>query len=138
MNNNSNRILVVDDNRINRLKLGRALKTEGYEVLEAAGGREALEILQSEAVDLVLLDLLMPEVDGYEATRRIRLRESEGQRIPIVGVTASAIREDLDRCYTAGMDAVLSKPYQERQLRETLSRWLPKLEETETSSTDGE
>jgi len=110
MNNNSNRILVVDDNRINRLKLGRALKTEGYEVLEAAGGREALEILQSETVDLVLLDLLMPEVDGFQVLEQMKSDQNTGL-IPVIMVTAVDEKEDVNKCLSIGAVDYITKPF---------------------------
>lgn len=110
MNNNSSRILVVDDNRINRLKLGRALKTEGYEVLEAAGGREALEVLQSEPIDLVLLDLLMPEVDGFQVLEQMKSDQKTGD-IPVIMVTAVEEKEDVNKCLSIGAVDYITKPF---------------------------
>ncbi len=122
------RVLVVEDNPINRRVARANLGRLGLEVLEAGDGAQALEVLARETVDLVLMDLQMPVMDGLEATRRIRAAEAEGRlagRRPIVAITANAMREALDDCRTAGMDGFLPKPFQRQQLFEILTRWLP-------------
>ncbi len=130
-------ILVAEDNVINQTLLSLQLEALGVSSRVVANGAEALAAWQEGDFALILMDCQMPELDGYEAARRIRSSEPPGQCIPIVGITASAIQEDLDRCYAAGMNAVLSKPYREDQLREALARWLPKLPESAPPSTDG-
>lgn len=76
-------------------------------------------------IDLVYMDCLMPEMDGYQATREIRRREGPGQRIPIIAVTASVLREEKKQCFDCGMDDFLPKPWRPEQLRATLQRWCP-------------
>jgi len=131
------RVLVAEDNAINQTLLSLQLEALGVSSRIVANGAEALTALQEETFALILMDCQMPEMDGYEATRRIRESGSQSQPIPIVGITASAIQEDLDRCYAAGMNAVLSKPYREEQLREALARWLPKPPESQAPPRDG-
>jgi len=124
----SGRVLIAEDNAINRRVARANLRRLGLEVLEAEHGAEALEILACEQVDLVLMDLHMPVMDGLEATRRIRATEVDGRRnvrLPIVAITANAMREALDACVSAGMDGFLPKPFQRQQLLEILTRWLP-------------
>jgi CheY-like chemotaxis protein/HPt (histidine-containing phosphotransfer) domain-containing protein len=124
----SGRVLIAEDNGINRRVARANLGRLGLEVLEAEDGAAALEILAHEHVDLVLMDLHMPVLDGLEATRRIRAAEADGRRtvrLPIVAITANAMREALDACVSAGMDGFLPKPFQRQQLLEILNRWLP-------------
>ncbi|MFT5583338.1 MAG: signal transduction histidine kinase [Cognaticolwellia sp.] len=118
------RILVVDDNPVNRLIGARMLQSLGCEVLTAVGGQEAVDMAACEGLDLILMDCSMPLVDGFEATRRIRAREGSNSRIPIIALTALAISEDRQRCITAGMDDFLPKPVLLPMLRETLGHWL--------------
>jgi signal transduction histidine kinase/ActR/RegA family two-component response regulator len=120
------KVLLVEDNAINR-KVGNAmLRTLGLEVVEAENGRQAMEQLAHGPVDLILMDCQMPVMDGFAATREIRARERGGlvPRTPIVAVTAHALSGDASRCLEAGMDAYLSKPYTRDQLRDALAPWL--------------
>jgi signal transduction histidine kinase/DNA-binding response OmpR family regulator len=123
----SGRILLVEDNEVNR-KVARAnLKGFGLEVLEADNGEVALEMLGREAVDLVLMDMNMPVMDGIEATRRIRAAEAAGTRpgrLPIIAMTANVLREAIDACLESGMDGFVPKPFQRHELLEMLTRWL--------------
>jgi signal transduction histidine kinase/CheY-like chemotaxis protein/HPt (histidine-containing phosphotransfer) domain-containing protein len=124
----SGRVLVAEDNRVNRRVARTHLVRLGLEVLEAEDGVQALELLAREPVDLVLMDLHMPVMDGLEATRRIRAAEADGRfagRRPIVAITANAMREALDACSTAGMDGFLPKPFQRHELLEIVARWVP-------------
>jgi signal transduction histidine kinase/ActR/RegA family two-component response regulator len=119
------RVLVVEDNPVNRTIAVRLLAREGCEVDAVETGREAVEICASSEYDLVLMDIHMPEMDGYEATRRIRAQEGPGRRTPIVAVTASSVEDDRRRCLESGMDDFLSKPFDADGLRQLLERWAP-------------
>ena len=120
------RILIVEDNEVNRMIAREMLVSLGLEVLEAAHGQEALDVLQRHSVDLIIMDCLMPVMDGYETAREIRRRESETGlgRTPIVALTANAFDEDAVRSRIAGMDGHMAKPYSRAQLRELLMTWL--------------
>lgn len=116
------RVLVVDDDRINRLVLKRALDKHQCETVLAADGLEALERLEDASFDVVLMDCEMPRMDGWEATRRIRVRH--GLEVAVIAVTAYASETDRARCLEAGMDDVITKPVDPRALLESLERWL--------------
>ncbi len=120
----SARILVVDDNPVNRAVVSRQLRKFGYLVESVAGGQEAVERIGAEEFDLVLMDCQMPEMDGFEATRSIRAREATGARIPIIALTADSAPEDRAMSLAAGMDDHLVKPFQAEELRTTILRLL--------------
>jgi len=119
-------VLLVEDNLVNRMIGVEMLRSFGLEVLEAEDGEQALQVLASQSVDLVLMDIHMPVLDGYAATQRIREREQalSLRRVPVVALTANAFEEDAAQSLAAGMDAHLAKPYAREQLRELLQRWL--------------
>ena len=117
------RVLLVEDNPVNQMIITEQLRLLGLEVLLADDGAQALEILDVEPLDLVLMDCQMPHVDGYEATRRWRAKE-DGARLPIVALTAHALDGERERCLAAGMDDFLTKPFRGAQLEEFLARWL--------------
>jgi two-component system, sensor histidine kinase len=121
-----NTVLLVEDNAVNRMIGAEMLKSFGIEVLEAEDGQQALQLLERQRVDLVLMDIQMPVLDGYEATRQAREREARLRlpRVPIVALTANAFDEDAQQATAAGMDAHLAKPYSREQLRELVQRWL--------------
>jgi len=122
------RILLVDDNLINR-KLGSLLLQKcGCGYLLANNGREALDLIEEQDFDLVLMDCRMPEMDGFEATRAIRARTDELSQIPIVALTASAMQDDRTACLAAGMDDYLTKPLNVDKLYSVLARYLPERE----------
>jgi two-component system sensor histidine kinase/response regulator len=105
------RILLAEDNVVNQRVAARILEKGGHSVVVVANGREALAVLQRETIDLVLMDVQMPEMDGFEATMAIRKDELGGDRhIPIIAMTAHAMTDDRDRCLAAGMDGFVSKP----------------------------
>ena len=119
-------VLLVEDNPVNLLIALEMLQSLGLDVIEAEDGAQALTQLESNPVDLVLMDCQMPVMDGYTTTRNIRARELEQglTRLPIVALTANAFDEDARQAEEAGMDAHLSKPYTRTQLRAMLTRWL--------------
>ena len=117
-------VLVVEDNELNRTYMLHQLESFGYRTTVAVNGYEALALLATEPFDLVLMDCQMPGLDGYETSKRLRRRESEGQHIPIVAVTADVMDGDRERCLAAGMDDYLTKPFQACDLEAKLAKWL--------------
>ena len=118
-------VLVAEDNRVNQVVAVRLLEKRGLRTRVANNGREALEMLKGEPVDLVLMDIQMPEMDGYEATRLIREREkTTGAHVPIIALTAHAMQGDREKCLGAGMDGYLSKPIQGDQLYHAIEELL--------------
>ena len=119
------RILVAEDNPVNQKLAIRQLKRLGINADPVANGAEALEALDRIAYDLVLMDCQMPEMDGFEATRRIREREGHQKHTPVIALTANALQGDRERCLDAGMDDYLAKPVSEADLARVLEHWLP-------------
>ena len=119
------RLLVAEDNEVNRMVVLALLENHGFVVEAASNGYEVLAALGLEDFDLILMDCQMPELDGYEATGRIRQREDAKRHIPIIALTANALVGDEERCLAAGMDDYLSKPFTEEKLIEVLRRHLP-------------
>ncbi len=109
-------ILVVDDSRIVRAMVSDVLRAEGYRVREASDGRQALARIQESRPDLVLLDVMMPEMDGYEVCRALRRSEREEEYIPILMLTAKGEVEDLARGLAAGADDYIAKPFDNLEL----------------------
>ena len=105
------KILLVEDNLINQEVAMFILIKKGYDVLIANNGEEAVMMAEKENVDLLLMDVQMPRMNGYQATEKIRAREAiTGLRKPIIGLTANAMKGDKEKCLQAGMDAYLTKP----------------------------
>jgi signal transduction histidine kinase/DNA-binding response OmpR family regulator len=118
------RVLLAEDNAVNQRVAVRALEKNGHHVSVANNGVEALEILERESVDLILMDVQMPLMGGIDATRTIREREkSTNTRVPIVALTAHAMAKDKEMCLAAGMDSYLAKPFQIQQLLDTVHRF---------------
>ena len=118
------RILVCEDNPVNRRLAERVLGKAGYETGSAANGTIAVEMFREGAWDLILMDVQMPEVDGMAATGRIRQQGESGHAVPIVAMTAHAMKGDRERCLDAGMDGYLVKPFTPDELLRTVGRHL--------------
>jgi CheY-like chemotaxis protein len=103
------RILLVEDNEMNRDMLSRRLERKGYEILIAVDGLQGLAIARAEFPDLILMDMSLPELDGWEATRQLRAKP-ETQTIPIIALTAHAMSGDREKCIAAGCDDYDTKP----------------------------
>jgi PAS domain S-box-containing protein len=118
-------ILLAEDNPVNQKLAVRLLEKRGHHVMVAENGREALDALEQRPFDLVLMDVQMPEVDGLEATRRLRAREGDsGHRQAVVAMTALVMKGDQERCLAAGMDGYLSKPIRAQELDEMLNKYM--------------
>jgi len=120
----SGRILVVEDNVVNQKIVLGMLRSLGFQADLAVNGAEALVVVGAQEFDLVFMDCQMPEVDGYEATRRIRVLENDQRHLPIVAMTANAMEGDEERCFEAGMDEFLPKPVRIQALNAVLRKWL--------------
>ena len=115
------RILVVDDSPTERLALTELLTREGYQVLTAENGEQALALARAELPDLVLMDVMMPLMDGLEATRTIRaMQRPDAATIPIVAMTANTFSEDEQRSREAGMNLFLNKPVDSVKMLQTV------------------
>ena len=126
------RILLVEDNPVNQMFTKRVVEKETYEVKMASKGAEAVKMVPDGDFDLVLMDVQMPEMDGLEATRRIRGMGGLFTNLPIIGLTANAMEEDRDRCFAAGMTDYLAKPFYPADLKDKLVQWTDasKMQET--------
>lgn len=118
------KILVVEDYFINRELIVEFLKLMDCEVDTAEDGVEAVNAFKANGYDLILMDIQMPKMDGYQATQEIRKLEEEGQRVPIVAVTANAMEGDREKCLEAGMDEYLSKPIEFEVFENVLKKFL--------------
>lgn len=114
------KVLIIEDNDDNREILKQQLEHLGYEVIEAANGLEGLRQADTGKPDMIIIDIMMPEMDGREVARQLRGNPST-ERIPILAATVLFHSEDLQSCLQAGCDDVLSKPFTMRQLREKLN-----------------
>src|SRR5436309_15701290 len=117
-------ILIIENEVSNRILIERVLSTRGYRCISASNGQEALNILDSEYVDLILTDLSMPVLDGYRTTQLIRERPSM-INVPIVAVTAYALNDENEAAMQIGCNEYLTKPFKPRQLLEVVDRLLP-------------
>jgi len=118
-------ILLAEDNPVNQRLAARMLEKRGHRVVVTSNGREAVDALPTQKFDLILMDVQMPEMDGFEATAAIRQQETSGAaRLPIVALTAHAMKGDRERCLAAGMDAYLAKPIRPEELDEVLDYYI--------------
>jgi two-component system, sensor histidine kinase len=118
------RILLAEDSDMNRLVTATTLNHYGAIVYEAVNGRQAVETLNNNPCDMVLMDVQMPVMDGREATRIIRSRNHS--TLPIVALTANVVKDETDKCFAAGMDDYIAKPYEEEDLVKLIGKWLGK------------
>ncbi len=117
-------VLLVEDNIINQKVAIKLLQKIGLKTDYANNGREALDALRREPYDIILMDMQMPVMDGLEATRIIRENEEENARIPIIAMTANAMKGDKEKCFEAGMDDYLSKPIKPEELEAVILKWI--------------
>ena len=128
------RVLLAEDNPVNRLLAVRLLEREGYQLCVARDGREALAAFEANSFDLALVDIQMPEIDGFEVTAAIRRHESQhGGHLPIVAMTAHAMKGDAEECRSAGMDGYVSKPIVAARLFEEIETVLAAAHSTPAS-----
>jgi hypothetical protein len=116
------RILLVEDNEVNRLLALHMLKREGHSVVIAQDGKEAVDAVHRESFDLVLMDVQMPIMGGFDATRRIRETEISPAHLPIIAMTAHALKGDREACLAAGMDDYIAKPIKMHELLGVIQR----------------
>ena len=121
------RILIIEDEEDNRAIMRDLLITAGYNLIEAVDGEEGVKLAQRERPDLILMDIQLPIVDGYEATRRIRA-SAELKSIPIIAVTSYALRGDDAKARAAGCDSYVAKPFSPRELLAKVREFLPNAE----------
>jgi CheY-like chemotaxis protein len=115
-------VLLVEDSLVNQRLAAAVLHKGGHRVTVADNGREALQVLATRSFDVILMDIQMPELDGFEATRRIREQEHlTGRHVPIIAMTAHAMQGDRERCLEGGMDEYISKPIHAQRLLETVA-----------------
>ena len=116
-------VLVAEDNKVNQVVARKVLEFLGQNVTLVANGVLAVEAVTAQQFDLVFMDIQMPEMDGFEATRRIRLLEQgTGTRVPIVAMTAHAMEGYRERCVAGGMDGYVTKPVDRKQLVQEMQR----------------
>jgi two-component system, cell cycle response regulator DivK len=120
----TNRVLVVEDQYDNRRILRDLLTSAGYEMIEAATGEEGVSVAEQQRPDLILMDMQLPVIDGYESTRRIK-SNPELKSIPIIAVTSYAMSGDDVLAYEAGCDAYVTKPFSPRELLAKIREFLP-------------
>jgi two-component system, cell cycle response regulator DivK len=117
------RLLYIEDNEMNRDMLSRRLQRRGFEVMIAADGEQGMVMAAAEKPDLILMDMSLPVLDGWEATRRLKAAP-DTRRIPIIGLTAHAMATDRERCLEAGCDEYDTKPVELGRLLEKIERLL--------------
>jgi two-component system, cell cycle response regulator DivK len=119
----SKRILVIEDHEENRRLLRDLLTSFGYELIEAVTGEEGLTVAEAERPDLILMDIQLPGIDGYETTRRIRAKKALNH-IPVIAVTSYALSGDDVKAFAAGCDAYVTKPFDPAELLEKIREHL--------------
>ena len=124
MANLTKRILIVEDQEDNRTIVRDVLSRADYDLIEAFNGEDAVRLAQSEQADLILMDIQLPGIDGYEATRRIKAI-AELRSIPIIAVTSYALSGDEAKAHAAGCDGYIAKPFSPRELLARVRKYLP-------------
>lgn len=120
------KVLYIEDNLDNLLLVKRVLEAGGYRVYEATNGQDGLRIAKDEPIDLILLDINLPDIDGYEVARRIRSSaDARLTYVPIIAITANALKGDAEKALEAGCDVYMSKPINIRELRARVEAFLP-------------
>ncbi len=117
------KILVVDDNQDSRELVVKVLKNRGYQIIEAVDGEDALEKAFSERPDLILMDISIPKIDGYEVTRRLKSRE-DFKKTAVVALTAHAMKGDMEKALSAGCEGYITKPVNIRELPEQIKYYI--------------
>lgn len=121
-----NKVLYIEDNPDNMTLVKRALESRGYVLLSAVNGIDGVHVAESEEVHLILLDINLPDIDGYEVARRLRSSaKRQLAHIPIIAVTANALKGDAERALSAGCDVYMSKPINIRELWARVEAFLP-------------
>jgi CheY-like chemotaxis protein len=119
-------ILYIEDNPDNMLLVRRALESRGYKLLEALTGLAGVAVAEKEEVDLILLDINLPDIDGYEVARRLRKSEKRALvYLPIIAITANALKGDAEKALSAGCDVYMSKPINIRELWARVEAYVP-------------
>ena len=119
-------ILYIEDNPDNMMLVQRAVESRGYILLKAVNGLSGVEIAENQEVDLILLDINLPDIDGYEVARRLRKSgKSQLAYIPIIAITANALKGDAEKALDAGCDVYMSKPINIRELWARLEAYVP-------------
>ena len=122
----ANNILYIEDNPDNMMLVQRALEARGYRLLKAMKGLDGVAIAESEQVDLILLDINLPDIDGYEVARRLRSSDKRQlSSVPIIAVTANALKGDAQKALDAGCDVYMSKPINIRELWARVEAFVP-------------
>ena len=119
-------ILYIEDNPDNMLLVQRALESRGYKLLKAMNGLDGVDTAEKEDIDLILLDINLPDIDGYEVARRLRKSSKpELAYIPVIAITANALKGDAERALEAGCDVYMSKPINIRELWARIEAYVP-------------
>ena len=119
-------VLYIEDNPDNMTLVQRALETRGYKLLKARNGMEGVQMAETADVDLILLDINLPDIDGYEVAQRLRASEKLALKtVPIIAVTANALKGDAEKALNAGCDVYMSKPINIRELWARVEAFVP-------------
>ena len=129
-------ILIAEDNSINMMIAAKMLSNVGAQILQAKDGLEAYEIAMKRKIDLIFMDVNMPNMDGFQATKKIREMEKDGNHIPIIAVTANAMRGDKEECLAAGMDDYISKPFKMEEIYKILLKYFKNVEDVDLNETE--